>query len=226
MITHITSSSHLELQSNFWREFQREIEALSKKTEIYIWLSGWTSFDIFYDILRENFWTLESWIREKIRFCLLDERVVPVDHPDSNLWQLRIKFLDFLIDQGYISENQILGIGYTDHIAKEYSESLPCIDIWLFWVGGDGHIASLFPHHPLLESEEKNYLEIMDSPKPPSHRITISPNMIVEIGSIFIAFMRGKEVAYVNLCDESVSIDSCPAKLVQRGKNVFIIKES
>jgi 6-phosphogluconolactonase len=111
------------------------------------------------------------------------------------------------------------------HIASTYSEKVPHIDIALFGVGLDGHIASLFPHHPLLDSSEYGYLEISDSPKPPAHRITISPAMIRDIDCAFIAFMKGKEEAFAKFQDDGVSVSECPAKMVRDLRNSIILSD-
>jgi 6-phosphogluconolactonase/glucosamine-6-phosphate isomerase/deaminase len=45
-----------------------------------------------------------------LRFCLLDERIVSEDHHDSNLGQLRKKFLTALVEEATISEDQIISV--------------------------------------------------------------------------------------------------------------------
>ncbi len=234
----IQSTSHTELQKRFWSSFREALEILTPKEYICIWLSGGSSLDIFYSHIREHFGEIPEDIRKKIRFAFLDERVVPVDHPDSNEWQLREKFLDELVEKGSIGENQILGIWFRHfersdsevekshpYIAWDYSEWVPYIDIALFWVGPDGHIASLFPHHPLLDSREKNYLEITDSPKPPAHRITVSPRMIGDIPYVFVAIMQGKEEVFRRLWGPEISVEDCPVKMLLQSERLVVMSD-
>lgn len=45
------------------------------------------------------------------------------------------------------------------------------MDICILSIGPDGHIASLFPHHPALD-ETLGVVAVADSPKPPASRVT------------------------------------------------------
>lgn len=255
----IQSTSHPDLQKRFWSFFRKALEDLAPREDICIWLSGGSSLDIFYSHIWEYFHTIPEDIRKKICFAFLDERVVPVDHPDSNEWQLRNKFLNKLIEDRLIDDSQIIGItdssslrgmkrcsvpGNTEYgllhasqwqihstwwqiliWADEYSFRVPHIDIALFGVGPDGHIASLFPHHPLLSSLGHTYLEITDSPKPPSHRITVSPRMIEDISHIFVAIMQGKEEVFHRLWDPEVSVEDCPVKMLLESDRLVVMSD-
>ncbi|EMY13983.1 glucosamine-6-phosphate isomerase/6-phosphogluconolactonase domain protein [Leptospira weilii str. Ecochallenge] len=62
----------------------------------------------------------------------------------------------------------------------EYSKSIqliPSFDLVLLGLGEDGHIASLFPGMDL--SEEKDTIEIYDSPKSPKERISLSLRKLI-----------------------------------------------
>ena len=217
-----TSSEILVL--HFWDEFLKSLIMLEREQRIVIGLSWGSSFDIFYTFLRNHFGEIPVDLRKKIHFVFLDERIVDIESNERNEKQLREKFLDALIEQKLLNESQILSIDTTSSdVRLEYSSRVPKINIGFFGVGPDGHIASLFPSHNLLYSTENSYLEIKDSPKPPSHRITVSPKMILEMNTVFVAFMKGKENAYRNFMDDTLSWEVCPVKfLLEIQKSILL----
>jgi 6-phosphogluconolactonase len=47
-------------------------------------------------------------------------------------------------------------------------------DLLLLGMGPDGHVASLFPHHPGLADRSSSVVAVHDSPKPPPTRLSLS----------------------------------------------------
>ena len=67
--------------------------------------------------------------------------------------------------------------------ADEYAsriERINMFDFCLLGMGNDGHIASLFPNHQALNSNEV-CCEILDSPNPPAQRITLTLRMFAQV---------------------------------------------
>lgn len=138
--------------------------------------------------------------RERITVFLADERVLPAGHTERNdrLIAQLLRSAGATIEHGayrpphdraagtlLLCEPPIHG-GEPETASKRaaatYTEQLERaggkIDIAILGSGEDGHIASLFPNHALLEREGNGYAVITDSPKPPPTRITLLPESI------------------------------------------------
>jgi 6-phosphogluconolactonase len=109
-----------------------------------------------------------------------DERFLPAGHPDRNETQARAALLDALpldparvhpmpATDGPDGEN-------AEAAATRYAAELadtPPFELLMLGVGEDGHVASLFPNHPVL-NETGTVAATFDSPKPPPTRITLT----------------------------------------------------
>jgi 6-phosphogluconolactonase len=65
-------------------------------------------------------------------------------------------------------------------VEARFREEVGALDVALLGAGPDGHIASLFPGHPLLD-EPGPVLAIADSPKPPPERLTLSLPVLQDV---------------------------------------------
>lgn len=84
----------------------------------------------------------------------------------------------------------------------------------LLGMGPDGHIASLFPGHPLLKENEKWVTFIKDSPKPPPERITFTFPVINS--SAYIAMVvcgAGKSSAVQTALGNNQNSDLLPVQM-------------
>ncbi|XVF51065.1 hypothetical protein PTKIN_Ptkin04bG0154100 [Pterospermum kingtungense] len=120
----------------------------------------------------------------------VDERVVPKDHDDSNY---KLAF-DGLLSKVPILPGNVYSINdalpaegaaddyetclkhlvNTGVISVSAATGFPKFDVMLLGMGPDGHVASLFRGHSLIEEKEKWVTFIKDSPKPPPERITFT----------------------------------------------------
>ncbi|KAI5962517.1 SOL3 [Candida pseudojiufengensis] len=168
-----------------------------------------------------------KWGKWEVYFS--DERIVPLDHEDSNYGLFNEMVLKNLpstaakpnvhtIDPSLITgkDGHVEGadINKDKEIASKYQKSLPKkFDVILLGCGPDGHTCSLFPHHELLKERAELVSYINDSPKPPPRRITITFPVLENAHSIaFVAEGSGKAPILKQIFNDPNS--DLPSKLV------------
>lgn len=168
-----------------------------------------------------------KWDKWEVFFS--DERLVPLDHQDSNYGLFHEKVLKNLtgakptvhtIDTSLLTgrDGQIDGSekGKDEAIAEAYAKTLPSdlvLDLILLGCGPDGHTCSLFPGHELLGEHKLSVALIRDSPKPPPRRITVTFPVLAKAHNIaFVAEGEGKKPIIDEVFNEKDS--KLPCKLV------------
>ncbi|MFP4257566.1 MAG: 6-phosphogluconolactonase [Desulfovermiculus sp.] len=113
-----------------------------------------------------------------------DERCVPLLSPDSNFAAAnRLLFKHVGIPWAQIHEiddtlaPREAARAYQIEIKETLQPpngQLPRFDLILLGMGQDGHTASLFPGHEVLQEKQKWVAPVLDAPKPPPERITLT----------------------------------------------------
>lgn len=153
-----------------------------------------------------------------------DERCVPKTHPDSNFAAAQQAWLS----ETPIPRNQVYSIDDTlspADAARAYAACLakvfqpapgdwPQFDLILLGVGEDGHTASLFPGDPALEETERWVVPVLNSPKPPSHRITLTLPVIHHAREVAVVATGAGKAAVMTRVREPE--DAAPRLPIQR----------
>lgn len=116
-----------------------------------------------------------------------DERYVPRDDDERNEKQAREALLDHIdipavnvhpmpaSDSAFGDDIAAAAQWYADELAcVEPGSPTPAFDVHLLGMGGEGHINSLFPHTEAVRETERMVVGVVDSPKPPPRRITLT----------------------------------------------------
>ena len=111
----------------------------------------------------------------------VDERAVPASSPDSNfgladsLWLRKsgASLSSIHPMRADHSDLNATAVSYSDELVRVLGKT-PRLDLVLLGVGPDGHVASLFPGHSALSEEHRLALPIVDAPKPPPRRLTLT----------------------------------------------------
>ncbi|MHB8240528.1 MAG: 6-phosphogluconolactonase [Solirubrobacteraceae bacterium] len=210
------------------RQLQR---AREERGVAHVALSGGTTPGRTYELLARE---PADWQDVEVWFA--DERCVPPDDPESNFLLAR----EALLGPAGIPEERVhrmQGELGPHEGARRYAEELcgrvpslggapPVLDVVVLGIGPDGHIASLFPGAKELdEGPEAVCLGVVDSPKPPPERITVSLAVLrTARGCLLLANGASKADAIsAMLGEESRHV---PASLLRRERLSVIVDDA
>lgn len=143
-----------------------------------------------------------AWSRVHVFWS--DERAVPPDDPQSNYRLARELWLDparvpATSVHRMHGEAEDLAAAAAAHEGELIAKcgAPPRFDVMLLGVGPDGHVASLFPEHPLLAEERKLVAAVDDSPKPPPRRLTLTLPALVGARFLVVAAFGAAKAAVI-----------------------------
>lgn len=166
----------------------------------------------------------------RVHVFWVDERAVPVDHPDSNARLGRSLWLDpggFPCGQVHPLPGDAADL---DAAAREYAAKLeavagtpPRLDLVLLGVGEDGHVASLFPGRELA-GESASVIAVNDSPKPPARRLSLTlPVLACAARVVIAAFGEAKAEAMRAALDPASDLPV--ARVIQGAKRPLVLMD-
>jgi 6-phosphogluconolactonase len=150
-----------------------------------------------------------------VSFYFGDERCVLPDHPESNYGAAMGSLFVRGVPRGCSVFRMEADDPDREAAARRYGELLPDkLDVLLFGVGEDGHIASMFPRSESLREIRRKVVPVI-GPKPPRERLTVTPPVIELARSVFVlASGADKASVLVKALQEPGNIDALPARLV------------
>jgi len=209
-----TTNELREVLADFILKAQRE--AVEKKERLSVAISGGSLPANLAGLIGRDDVEWDRW-----HIFYVDERVVPVDHSESNHRLCKEEFLSKVpipeenihtIDYSYLDTSPVdleeLAEEYQDRLIKHFvgkdAARFPVFDLILLGMGPDGHTASLFPNSELFNVDESTWVGfITQSPKPPSERITLTLPVINHAARIaFVAAGEAKQNALAITLDK------------------------
>lgn len=137
---------------------------------------------------------LSSEILKKLTIFAVDERMVELDNADSNIGQFfaQVSGPTYLIPK-HLDNVQKCADEFNVQFSKIANEN--GIDLVVLGMGEDGHTCSLFPG--MFDSDDQRYFSaVLNSPKPPAQRITMTINALKKSAQIFL-LIKGENKAKV-----------------------------
>jgi len=220
--------------ATFIEKAQRD--AINKKGRFTISLSGGSQPKMLRGLINNPHIKWDQW-----HVYYVDERVVPLDHPDSNHHSCnqhlysKVSILPkqiHTIDINFLNDLEELSDAYEKDLIREFAQKdaarFPVFDLILLGMGPDGHTASLFPGHDLLSEEDRWVAYVEDSPKPPSRRITFTYPVINHAARVaFIAAGKEKvDILKSVLDDPEAGLPSTRVRPVFPGKLFWFVDDA
>jgi 6-phosphogluconolactonase len=173
----------------------------------------------------------------RISLFWADERAVPADDPESNygiadrllLGPLGAKAprtfrMAFDFAQARPAEAVLRGAAlyYDDVLARELRGGP--LDLALLGIGEDGHIASLFPGHRALISDDR-VVAIEDAPKPPQRRLSLTLPFLIQTKNIWVIALGPRKLPVLHAAMGKMQRNTPLDLLMQQAKNVTVFTD-
>ena len=151
----------------------------------------------------------------KVTFTLTDERLVRLEHRDSNAGMLKRELL-----AGDAGAAAFVPLYRGTHRLEETEADIRGLakpyDVVLLGMGADGHIASLFPHAPGLADKlaSENATELAVTTHQESVRLTLTPKELLNTRHIVLLFFGEEKQAVFRKAQQAGSVIELPVRLL------------
>lgn len=194
-------------------------------------LPGGRSIVPMLEALRQALPQVSDAARSRLHIFMADERCVPQTDAQHNSHVLRQHLLDEVFANALLAESQFHpyvfatdpnGVERYQLELQHYGGRFSAV---VLGVGPDGHVASLFPHHPSSgDRTSTGYITVQDSPKPPPNRISASVRLI-QSADLAVALFVGpdKKAAYEKFVS-GAAIAEVPVAVVRGIREAFVYR--
>lgn len=175
----VTSTGPAEVAATVAERFLERVAAAQQRGESpHVALTGGTVARLVHREIAARA-TQHDIDWDRIDFWFGDERFVVRSSEERNAAQARADLLDRV---GARRVHEIAAVEEASGVAAAadlYAAALrergpEEFDLVMLGMGPDGHVASLFPGHPQLGAEQATAVPVLDSPKPPPLRVTLT----------------------------------------------------
>lgn len=217
-----TLTSDQEVFQAVATHIQAQINSSPSHRVFSIALAGGSTPQPIYSLLTSD--KTINW--KDVHLFTSDERFVPPDHPDSNYHQIKESLLNNInipssnlhFPQTTRTDLESATKKYELDITKFFASRPPRLNLILLGIGPDGHTASIFPNSPeTINPCNSLVIPVINSPKPPSHRLSFSYKLINQAKQVII-IVTGKSKSKV--VQQIFTQSPNPSKLPVQGINL------
>ncbi|MBU1919830.1 6-phosphogluconolactonase [bacterium] len=155
---------------------EAQTQAIKARGVFRIALSGGNTPRLLFDRLAREWLDNMKWEKREVYWT--DERSVPSTDEHSNYKLAKDHLLSHVAVKNSFripaeaNDLHAVVVAYSSTLKKQFASDNPVFDVILLGIGSDGHVASLFPGSPLLESG--SLLAVAESDSHAQKRVTFT----------------------------------------------------
>lgn len=235
MIQHLSARSDLAAtMSAVARRILDVVQAQPADVTPVVGLCGGRSVGALLGALSTELQHRRHDVVRRLQLFMVDERLVPLTDAQSNYGALARESFDPLVAAGVLRRDQlhpfVADPTASDHgcggYTREFNQYGGRFTVVVLGVGEDGHVAGLFPRHPVLQRAEPVFFSFYDSPKPPAGRMTAGLTLVrgAQLG-VVLALGEGKREAWQRMLQAKTELEECPAVLVRELPEALVVTD-
>jgi 6-phosphogluconolactonase len=98
------------------------------------------------------------------------------------------------------------------------------LDICVLGLGPDGHVCSIFPGHPVMRERERIVAPVLDSPKPPPRRITMTLPLLLRARQTIVTALSPDKRAVLDAALGPDAADLPITRIFRQSPDVVVLR--